>query len=172
VNPLYPRRTAVRLERAPLQETDPADDPALLTQLAGLEAQAALVAAQESLLLEQLSSTSRAGRTTNGSSTGCGEIPGLVQGGQWCAVLRDAKPGAEPREQPSFLEVRDLRWDARGERLAYCARDEAGWRVVAGEVQSAPHADVGPPVFSADGATLAFGRRDGDELGWRELDLR
>jgi hypothetical protein len=67
--------------------------------------------------------------------------------------------------------VRDLVWDARGERLAYAARDASGWRIVCGETKSEAHKDVGAPVFSADGHTLGFGSRARDELWWRELKL-
>src|SRR5262245_58524318 len=99
------------------------------------------------------------------------ETPGVIVGGQWTVVVRGVASSAEPLEHAGFLEVRDLRWDASGERLAYCARDESGWRVVCGETRSEAHTDVGPPVFAADGRSLGFGSRDARELWWRELAL-
>ncbi|HEX6883216.1 MAG TPA: hypothetical protein VF530_07525 [Planctomycetota bacterium] len=100
------------------------------------------------------------------------ELPGWVRNGRWCVAARGVEPGAEPEERESHLEVRDPCWDARGERLAYAARDVDGWRVISGETVGPPHAEVGPPVFAADGTTLGYGSRDGDELWWRELKLR
>jgi hypothetical protein len=105
------------------------------------------------------------------------EYPGMVDGGSWLVGVRALDGGtaldggAVPVEPPRFLEARDLVWDAKGERLAYAAREESGWRIVCGETRSATHADVGPPVFSADGRTVAFGSWDGRELWWRELAL-
>jgi hypothetical protein len=42
---------------------------------------------------------------------------------------------------------------------------------VCGQVQSAPHPDVGPPVFTTGARSLGFGSRDGDDLWWRLLEL-
>jgi len=99
------------------------------------------------------------------------DTSGWITGGEWYVVVRPRDGALEPRALPRFLEIRDLVWDAKGERLAYAARDAAGWRIVCGETRSEGHEDVGVPVFSADGHTLGFGSRDRDELWWRELAL-
>ncbi|MGH7149483.1 MAG: hypothetical protein ACREIU_02235, partial [Planctomycetota bacterium] len=94
--------------------------------------------------------------------------PGLVVGGEWFAVVRGVDGKTKPVEHPPFLEVRDLTWDAKGERLAHAARDASGWRVVCGDARSEPHTYVGAPCFAADGRSIGFGSRDDREL-WRRV---
>lgn len=94
-----------------------------------------------------------------------------LDGGEWFVVVRTIGAKDAPAEHSRFREVRDLVWDAKGERLAYCARDSDGWRIVCGDVRSDPHAYVGAPVFSADGKTIGYGSCDGREIWWRVLPL-
>jgi hypothetical protein len=107
-------------------------------------------------------------------------VPGAFEGGETFVVVRSvpptaakgahAAPPAPPMEAaPHFLDVRDLAWDAKGERLAYCARDDSGWRIVCGKLRGPPHPQVGPPNFAADGGSIGYGSRDGAELWWRVL---
>lgn len=92
-----------------------------------------------------------------------------ILGGEHFVVVR-ALGRAEPRaDGPKFGAIRDLVWDAKGERLAYSAQDARGWRIVCGDVQSEPYADVGAAVFTARG--IEFGARDGRELLWCTLPL-
>jgi hypothetical protein len=93
--------------------------------------------------------------------------PGLISGGESFVVVVPVPPQSLLDQRPNYREVRDLVWNAAGNRLAYCAQDADGWRVVCGERASEPHDDVGTPMFAADGKSLAFGTRDGRELWWR-----
>ncbi len=97
--------------------------------------------------------------------------PGVVTGGQWLVVVRAVEGAAAPVEIPAGLEARDLAWDASGERLAFAARDDAGWRIVCGSARSPAHTDVGRPHFSPEGRAIGFGSRDGRELWWRVLPV-
>jgi hypothetical protein len=109
-------------------------------------------------------------------------VPGAFEGGETFVVVRSVpqtpakgahapppSPPAPMEAAPHFLDVRDLAWDSKGERFAYCARDDSGWRVVCGKLRSPPHTLVGPPRFGADGSSIGFGSRDGAELWWRVL---
>ncbi len=98
-------------------------------------------------------------------------VPGLVEGGEAFVVIRPVSGSAEMEEHPRIREARDLVWDSTGERLAYCARDESGWRIACGSTRSGAHEDVGPPNFAEGGRSIAFGSRDGRELWWRVLAL-
>ena len=100
-----------------------------------------------------------------------GRASGVIEGGDAFVVVRPVSGSGEPVEHPRFREVRDLVWDLKGERLAYCGRDESGWRIVCGEARSDAHDDVGPPHFAADGSSIGFGSRNGRVLWWRVLGL-
>ncbi len=100
------------------------------------------------------------------------------KGGRWTGQGRAADPKESSKQLgPAALEIRDLVWNDDGERLAWRARGEDGWRIVAvtlpgmqvttGEVAD----EVGPPRFSADGRKLAHGARRGREPAWRALEL-
>jgi hypothetical protein len=95
---------------------------------------------------------------------------GLIEGGESFLVMRDVSGDAAPSEHPHHAAVEDLCWDPKGERIAYRAQDDDGWRIVCGAVESEPHDEVGAPRF--DGDKLRFGTRDKRELWWREMRVK
>ena len=92
-------------------------------------------------------------------------------GGESFVVVRPAGGKGDWKEHPRYEYVRDLVWDAAGERIAYCAKADDGWRVVCGDARSEAHDDVGRPFFAEDGGSIGFGSRDGRELWWRVLAI-
>lgn len=98
------------------------------------------------------------------------DVAGVVEGGTTFVVVRPLGKG-DVEQLPGHTAVREIVWDAKGERLAYVAFDRGGWRVVCGNERSEPHEDAGTPHFSADGRTIGFGTVDGRELWWRVLPL-
>jgi hypothetical protein len=105
----------------------------------------------------------------NLGGTPSGQTPCAVEGGEFFVVVREVSGRAAAKDAPHFRAVRDLVWDSSGDRLAYCAKDAAGWRVVCGEAQSPPYETVGAAHFNADSSSIGFGSRTGAELWWRAL---
>ena len=99
------------------------------------------------------------------------DAPGVLEAGAWFVCVRPVEGDDPWTEEQRFLEIRDLTWSAGGTHLAYAARGEDGWRIVAGERESPPFDDVGAPRFAPDDSTVGFGARSGDELWWRVLPL-
>jgi hypothetical protein len=98
--------------------------------------------------------------------------PGLVEGGEWFVVLRTLGGDVQSAEHARHLRVRDLVWNDAGDRLAYAARDKAGWRIVTGKAQSDAFDDVGRPHFLPESAAIGHGARAGRELWWKVLPLK
>jgi hypothetical protein len=94
-----------------------------------------------------------------------------IEGGQSFVVVVSVAEHGKAVEQARFLKVRELVWSPSGERLAYCTRDEVGWRIVCDEMRSESCDEVGTPHFAPEGASLHFGARTGRDLWWRELRL-
>ncbi|MEM7309389.1 MAG: hypothetical protein AAF682_22085 [Planctomycetota bacterium] len=94
-----------------------------------------------------------------------------VEGGRFFVVERAVEDAQERKRHADYTEVRNLVWSPDGTRLAYCALDDDGWRLVCGDSASESHDEVGRPFFAADSGSVGYGSRDGDELWWRTLSL-
>lgn len=97
--------------------------------------------------------------------------PGEFEGGTDTLRVRELRPDSRAAAVASHTVVRDPVFSPDGKLLAYRARDDDGWNVIAGETRSAAYDEVGPPQFSGDGKQVAFGARSGRELWWRVMDL-
>ena len=91
----------------------------------------------------------------------------MIQGGESFVLSHATRGKRSPERGATWLEVRHLTFDPKGEHLAYAARSEEGWTVVLDEEPGPFYDDVGAPRFSADGAHLGHGSRSGRELWWR-----
>lgn len=92
-----------------------------------------------------------------------------ARGGSWFVVV----PGVEPASK--HQHVRGLSLSHDGAHVAYAARDDDRWSIVVdGDAGDETYDFAGPPVFSRDGATVAFGVRKERELWWivREVHSR
>lgn len=89
-----------------------------------------------------------------------------AKGGKWQLVVDDAVA------DESWDELRDIRFSADGQQVAFRARSGSKWRIVCGDRKSDEFDAVGPPLFAPDGSKLAFGARNGRELTWRTVALR
>ena len=96
---------------------------------------------------------------------------GNIVGGEWFVVVRPVSGDGAWEEGRRFDRIRDLVWDAKSERLAYCARDDSGWRMVCGDAASEPFDHVGRAHFQGKGEAIGFGARSDRELWWRTLVL-
>lgn len=89
-----------------------------------------------------------------------------VRGGSWFVVVAGTE--AKLRHQ----RIAGLTLSHDGSHVAYAARDDDRWSIVVDGVGGDETYDfAGPPVFSSDGSTVAFGVRKERELWWIVRDV-
>ncbi|MCC7169629.1 MAG: hypothetical protein IT459_04200 [Planctomycetes bacterium] len=89
-----------------------------------------------------------------------------ARGGSWFVVVPGVEPGSKHQH------VRGLCLSHDGAHVAYAARNDDRWSIVVdGDAGDETYDFAGPPVFSRDGSTVAFGVRKERELCWIVRDV-
>jgi len=73
---------------------------------------------------------------------------------------------------PDFDEVGEPVFSSGGATVAYRARRDKKWLIVAGEKLGPEFDEVFHPCFSSDGSKVAYGAKQGREFWWKVMDVR